>query len=207
MPSQTTTTTNASLWEQIWEDTAVGWRYLYNNSLNDYADLIREDPELAAQQVAAFKSELEASRQYLDTLHSKLPTTPTDPADLALAEQLPEMEKRWQELAAAFYQDVLPANELVLGFAPIFIVAGLAIGVGAASWSFAAYQYAVNLREQTALAAKELEARQAAAAQGHTLQSSTLPTFDDDPDSTSKMGAALIAGGVGLAVVLLLLNR
>jgi len=205
--NQVQTASNVSFWDQIWEDTAVGWRYLYNESVKSYEDFVREDPEASAQQVAAFKSELEASRGYLDTLHSKLPPTPTDPADVALAELLPELETRWHELAVGFYRDVLPADELVIGFVPIFIVAGLAIGIGAASWSFAAYHYAVNLREKTALVAKELEARQAAAAQGQVLQPSTLPFDDSDEETTSKLGAALIAGGFGVAVVLLLLNR
>ena len=65
----------------------------------------------------------------------------------------------------------------------MLIVVGVIVGLAAIAWAVAAYQYAVNLREQTALTEKELDARILASREGRQLPATTLP-----PQS-SGMGA------------------
>jgi hypothetical protein len=67
------------------------------------------------------------------------------------------------------------------------------VGVAAIAWAIAAYQYAVHLREQTALVERELQARVEASEQGRTLQPSTLPE-----QANAKLGW-LMLGGLALA--------
>ncbi|MCB9743934.1 MAG: hypothetical protein H6740_15145, partial [Alphaproteobacteria bacterium] len=57
-------------------------------------------------------------------------------------------------------------------------------------------EYATNLREQTALAEKELAARVEASREGRLLQPSTLPA-PPEPKGPSAMGVLLTLGVVG----------
>ena len=185
-------------WGEVWESTATGWKYLYDQASAAYADLVREDPEKAAQQVQAYLAELAEARKNLDAIKARLPNPPQTPEDEALIQQYQQMEARYHELAAGFYTDTAPASQTQMGIVPILIIAGLAVGVGAASWSFAAYEYAVNLREQTALANKELDARVEASKEGRTLQASTVPA-PPDPVQGAKSVGMLLMGGLALA--------
>jgi hypothetical protein len=79
------------------------------------------------------------------------------------------------------------------------VVGGLALGAAAIAWSVSAYQYAVNLREQTALAERELTARIEASQAGRVLQPSTLPAPPPPPSPTESSGMGLwLLGGLGL---------
>jgi hypothetical protein len=87
------------------------------------------------------------------------------------------MDHRYHELAAGFYGDASPPRDRHgtdgRRVAPaVLVVGGLAVGV---AWAIAAYPYAVNLREQTWLAERELDARVEASREGRPLQTSTLP--------------------------------
>jgi hypothetical protein len=83
--------------------------------------------------------------------------------------------------------------------APADQIGGLALGAAAIAWAVSAYEYAVNLREQTALAERELDARVAASRDGRVLQPSTLPPPPPPPGgAASNMGLWVLGG---LAVV------
>ena len=128
-------------------------------------------------------------------MKAQIPNPPVTQEDQAVLAQYQEMDKRYHELAAGFYSDALPASTTTVGFVPILIIAGLAAGVAGCAWAVAAYEYAVNLREQTALADKELTERVAASKEGRTLQATTLPTQPDPlADATGGMGKLLIGG-------------
>lgn len=101
------------------------------------------------------------------------------------------MELRYNQLAAGFYADSVPAAQAgtgvpVVGVAPIVVVAGIAIGVVAIAWAIVAYEYAVNLREQTALADREFVARVEASQAGRVLPPSTLPPPPPSPADDAK---------------------
>ena len=98
---------------------------------------------------------------------------------------------RYQDLAAGIYADAKPVSDQV-GIAPIVIVAGLVLGLAAIAWGVAANKYASNLREQTALADRELTARIEASQQGRTLPPSTLP--DDGKGDGGGFGWLLVGG-------------
>ena len=185
-------------WGDLWESTATGWKLLYQEATAAYADLVQAEPEKAAQQVEAYLAELAEARKNLDAIQAKLPNPPQTAEEQALVQQYQEMEKRYHELAAGFYTDTAPLNQTQTGIVPILAVAGLAVGVGAASWSFAAYEYAANLREQTALASKELDARVEASKEGRTLQASTVPA-PADPITGARSVGLLLMGGLALA--------
>ena len=71
-----------------------------------------------------------------------------------------------------------------------------AVGV---AWALAAYEYAVNLREQTALAERELDARVTASREGRALQPTTLPAQPspiDTATSTARSVGTLVVGGL-----------
>ena len=89
--------------------------------------------------------------------------------------------------------DATPSGEV--GVAPAVLVGGLAIGIVGVSWAVAAYQYAVNLRDQTQLYREDLAARVAAAQRGQTLPPSTLPP---KPPPSSGMRWLWGLGGLGL---------
>jgi hypothetical protein len=115
------------------------------------------------------------------------------------------MEARYHDLAAGFYGDATPAPSGATAPAPstgaapaVLIIGGLAVGAVGVAWAVAAYQYAVNLREQTALAERELDARVEASREGRPLQASTLPPPPNPTDDAKGMGLWLLGG---LAVV------
>ena len=71
---------------------------------------------------------------------------------------------------------------------------GLVVGVAAIAWSVAAYEYALNLREQTALSDRELVARIDASKEGRSLQPSTLPPPEDPKKKAAAIGFLLVGG-------------
>ena len=98
-----------------------------------------------------------------------------------------------------------------MGAAPaVLVVGGLSVGAVGVAWSIAAYHYAVNLREQTALAERELDARIAAGREGRTLQTSTLPPPPSPASDARRAGLWLLGGlavAAGALAIPLLLKR
>lgn len=185
-------------WAQIKAAWSSGWSALQSQSMRAYEAAIKADPTGYLGRVQAFVSELTQSRESLDKIKAKLPNPPVTDEDRAAHAQYQALEARYHDLAAGLYADARPAQTEV-GVAPIavgVVVGGVVIGVAGIAWSVAAYEYAVNLREQTALAERELTARVEASREGRTLQPSTVP-FQGDGDA-SKVGWLLV-GGLALA--------
>ena len=184
-------------WSQVKAAWSAGWKALSDEGTRLYEAAIRADPTGYLAKVQAFLSELSQSRASLDRMKAKLPNPATTPEDQALVAKVTALEKRYQDLAAGFYADTQPAST-GMGVAPVLVVGGLVVGVAGVAWAVAAYEYAVNLREQTALAEKELDARVEASRQGRELPPSTIPP-QPDPVKTAKGVGGLLLGGLALA--------
>lgn len=204
-----------STWADIkagWSDT---WRALSEQATAAYGRAAELDPTGTLARVQGFVSALSDSRASLDRIRAKLPNPPVTEADRAAHANYAALERRYHDLAAGFYDDATPAQGQGMGqggpsvgVAPVvLVVGGLAIGAVGVAWAIAAYQYAVNLREQTALAERELDARVAASHDGRPLQSSTLPPPPSPTGGGSTGlwllgGLALVTGAVALPVLL-----
>jgi hypothetical protein len=185
-----------STWERIKAAWSQGWQALERRALELHRSAIQKEPRAFAPKVEAYARELRQARVHLDRMRPMLPSPARAPEDQRIVEKHRALEARYHELAAGLYADTKPAEGI--GVVPLVVVAGLAVGVAGIAWSVAAYEYAVNLREQTALAEKELAARVDASRAGRTLQTSTLPA---PPDSGPKRGGLgwLLVGGLVLA--------
>jgi hypothetical protein len=155
---------------------------------------------------------LVAARRDLDAMKAKLP-----PGAAAAAARVAALDRRYHELAAGVYADARPAGGTEVGFAwllPLLVPGGkLLIGLAGATFAAAGFQYASNLRDETALALRELEERAAASREGRTLPPSTLP---QDPPEPPKRGGGIVGwlllggltlGTVAVAVPLVLKHR
>lgn len=162
--------------QRVW---TAAWQRLQQAGLVAYADQILAQPARFRAHVERFIAELRQVRTTLD--HIRQLGVP-DP-------RIGPLETRYAVLVAGLHAD---AEDRVEG-PPLLVVAGIAVGVAAIAWAIAAYQYAVHLREQTALVERELQARVEASEQGRTLQPSTLPK-----QSNAKLGW-LMLGGLALA--------
>ena len=185
-----------STWAQIQTAWSSGWSALQTESMRAYRAAIEADPTGYLARVEAFVAELSQARGSLNRIRDKLPNPSVTAADQAAHAKYQALEKRYHDLAAGLYADAKPA-QTEIGVAPIVVgvvVGGVVIGVAGIAWSIAAYQYAVNLREQTALAKRELDARVEASREGRTLQPSTVP-----PQDTGGGVGWLLVGGLALA--------
>jgi len=182
-----------STWTDIQSRWSEGWRSLHDRALSAYESAIRADPRRFVPQVKAFVAQLQAARVHLD--HMRVQVAQLD--DPEATEAWKKLEARWHDLAAGFYADTRPASDGV-GAVPVvaLVVGGLIIGVAAIAWAVAAYHYAVNLREQTELADRELAARIEASREGRQLAPSTLPPPPPDPVKAAKGLGMLLVGGL-----------
>lgn len=189
--------------QELTENWTVGWNYLWQQAQSLYAEQIRSNPKAYEAQVTNFVQELRLSRQHLDRMKQNLVPTGNRPEDVARFNRL---SRQHYELSTRFYSDTQPASQTSLGFVPVLIVLGLAVGLSATAWAVSAWQYATQLREQTALASRELDARVAASREGRTLQPSTLPSPPEPPNSSLMSGAGkwVVGGLVVLAGAVLL---
>jgi hypothetical protein len=189
-------------WQEIKDAWSSGWNDLEQRGIAAYRTAIEANPMAFADHVVAFMNELALSRAYLDAMRSKLGDPRATDADRTayLA-----FEQRWHDLAAGLYADAQVAP--TIGVAPIvvgLVVGGVVLTLAAIAWAVVAYQYAVNLREQTALADRDLQARVEASKDGRTLPATTLPPPPADPIASAKnlglllMGALTLAAGVAI---------
>lgn len=192
-------------WADVRSAWSAGWKALAAQAASAYGTAAQVDPTGTLAKVQAFLSALTDSRATLDRIGTKLPNPPVTEADRAAVADYHAMERRWHDLAAGFYADTTPAPapgvapSPAVGVAPaVLVVGGLAVGAVGVSWAIAAYQYAVNLREQTALAERELDARVEASRDGRPLQTSTLPPPPSPAADSRGVGLWLLGG---LAVV------
>lgn len=155
------------------------WNRLYQLGVAAYAEAIELAPERFRSRVEGFVGELATARESLLRIRA-----------LGIADpRIEPLEERYRVLAGG-----LSAPPVAVEGPPVLlVVAGVGLGLGAIAWSVAAYQYAVHLREQTALLEKELVARVEASKEGRALQPSTL--------TPRSMAPLLVVGAAMLGVV------
>ena len=186
-------------WSDVKDAWSAGWKALAAGANVTHARAAEADPTGTLSRVSSFLDALADSRASLDRVAAHLPNPPTTPQDVAFVAQHRDLEARYQDLAAGLFSDAAVATTPVVGVAPVIVVGGLAIGAMGVAWAIAAYEYAMNLREQTALAERELEARVAASKEGRALPPSTLPP--PAPGVTDDK-AVWVLGGLAAAAAL-----
>ena len=185
-----------STWADMKARWSSGWSTLSDTARRTYEGTISANPAAFKQTVVEFVSLLTESRASLDRSQRLL----ADVQDPALTQQAAGLESRYTALAAGVFADAKPVD--TVGVAPLVVggvvVAGVLVSVTGIAWSVAAYQYAVNLRENTDLLEKELEARVAASKEGRSLSPSTIPPQPSPVNQARKVGVMLL-GGLTLA--------
>ena len=171
--------------ERVW---TAAWARLQAAGIAAYGETIAAQPERFRVRVEAFVDALRRARAGLDRVRALGVQDP----------RIAELELRSAVLVAGVMADAQSASDSDDEFegAPILVVGGMVLGIAGIAWAVAAYEYAVHLREQTALLEKELVARVEASREGRTLPPSTL-------SGTRTIGWALLGvlalGAVALA--------
>jgi hypothetical protein len=198
-------------WADVKAAWTSGWKDLAARAAATYAAAVRADPTGTAARINGFVSALQDARAALDRIGPRLPSPPVSESDRAFVARYQNLDRRWRELAAGLFADAAPAPAPAIGVAPVLVVGGLAITAVGLAWAFAAYEYAANLKEQTALAERELDARVSASEAGRVLPPSTLPAPPPSPSEGARnVGLWLLAGlaiAAGALVVPVLLDR
>jgi hypothetical protein len=164
--------------ERVW---TAAWGRLQAAGIAAYGEAILAQPERFRVRVEAFVDALRRARAGLDRVRT------LDVQDPRIA----ALELRYAVLVVGVMADAQSASDddEFEGPPVALVVGGMVIGLAGIAWAVAAYEYAVHLREQTALLEKELVARVEASREGRALPPSTLsaPRVDG-------MGAARCAG-------------
>lgn len=185
-----------STWSDLKARWSSGWTALHDAAKRTYEATISANPSAFKEKVASFVSLLSESKASLERSKAMLAQV-NDPA---LAQQTASLESRYAELAAGVFADAQQVD--TVGVAPVVvggvIVGGVLISVAGIAWAVAAYQYAVNLRENTSLLEKELQARIDASKEGRNLAPSTIPPQPAPMEQARKVGM-LLFGGLTLA--------
>lgn len=192
-----------------WADVLAGWPAsmvaLQHKAVATFSASILAAPERYVPVVQRFVAELQVARAHL--LRLRVLASHLD--DPQLTAGVDALSRRWQDLAAGFYAHARPATSS-MGAVPVaLVVGGVVVGVVAIAWAAGAYQYAVSLREQTALADRELSARLEASHQGRPLQPSTLPPAAPSPAqhlTEAAKGLTWVVLGGGLVAVAAVLS-
>lgn len=168
------------------------WKAFRDKAVRAWRTSVAVNPASYLPQVQQFTAALWETRQLLDRCGTKVAA--------ADRERLVALETRYALLTAGLYADARPASP-VQGVPVGVVIGGLVIGVAGIAWAVAALQYAVNLRERTALLDKELDARVLASREGRELAPSSLPAAGPDLKRTGWMlVGALALVTVGVAV-------
>ena len=183
-------------WSDIKSSWGSAWAGLQERASGAYQAAIQAEPSKFKDTVASFMAMLSESRSSLDRIKTLLQQVD----DPALTAQATELESRYSTLASGVYADAKPAD--TIGVAPVVVggvvVAGVIVSVGGVAWAAAAYQYAVNLREHTALLEKELLARVDASKEGRVLAPSSVPPAPN-PIADAQTTGMWVLGGLTLA--------
>jgi hypothetical protein len=183
-------------WAEVKASWSASWRRLEKKAIDDYGSAVQANPEAFRDAVVSFANELAQARRHLDALRTRLAK---GRGDARLREAMTAWERRYADLAAGLMADAQPAP--VVGAVPVvLVVLGIVIGLAAIAWAAAAWEYAVNLREQTALADRELTARMEASREGKPLPPSTLAPPPPDTGGSSIGPGWVLAGGAALVL-------
>ena len=171
---------------EAWSQT---WSALRNRALRTYQATINADPLRFRERVHAFLTALADTRARLDRIRVLLSQTDAP----KLQSQASALEQRYTTLTAGLFADA-PEQDQLSALPVGLVIAGTVIGVAGIAWALSAYQYAVNLREQTALLESELVARVEASRQGRPLPASTISPPPDPGREARRMGLVLLGG-------------
>jgi hypothetical protein len=188
-------------WAADWK---AGANYLTQEGWTQLSEAIASNPQQYQEQVAAYDQMLRVSSENLRGIRAKLAPEHVLEDRERLTQRYRELLVRYQQLAAQFYADTQKQPEEAVGFVPLMTVGYLLIGIAGATFALATYEYAANLRDQTALMRAELDARIELTQAGKTLQASTLPAAES-PSIWSNNGQSETPGQwmkwVGLAAL------
>ena len=191
----------AAMASDYYEQWKAGAAYLLREASSVLISSIQSNPQQYQPTVANFEQSLTESRQNLNRIRTLLPQNPQTPEQKKAIEHYAAAEAQYKLLSEGFYSDTQRAQQS-FGFLPVMYVGYLAVGATAAAFAVSGYQYATNLREQTALQRAELEARVALAEQGKQLPGSTLPAPEAENElqkTTEWFGTAFkLAAVLGL---------
>jgi len=164
-------------WTDIRKGWSGGWKAMHAAALKQFGGAIKANPEKFRPQVEATLADLEAARSHLVRLKANVLRLPDAESKRKAMATFNAGWKRYHELAAGLFADAEGARkpEMAGVVIPLLVVAGVAFGIAAIAWAIASREHAKNLREQTALADKELSARVEASKEGRVLQEHTLP--------------------------------
>ncbi len=174
------------------------WQAFRERAVRAWHSHIRANPDAFKAQVLEFTGALNEARQRLDRCEQLAVSA------VELRPKLADLETRYALLAAGFYADARPAAG-VQGVPIGLVVGGVVLGIAGIAWAIAALQYALNLRDHTALLEKELEARVEASREGRQLPASTVEPVENPAQKTGWMlvGAlALVTAGIAVPVFL-----
>ena len=207
-------------WTGIKQRWSAGWKAMHAAALKQFGGAIKADPQKFKPHVETTLADLEAARSHLVRIKANVLRLPDAESKRKYMAVFNAGWKRYHELAAGLYADAEGARQPQVSgvIIPLLVVAGIAFGIAAIAWAVASREHAKNLREQTALADKELTARVDASKEGRVLQETTLPEQPAEASllpvtpstvvSKSKTGLALVGVmalvAAGLAVPLLL---
>ena len=187
-------------WADLKSAWSTGWKALSARAASIYAAMVQADPTGTATRISGFTTALDETRATLDRIRARLPQRPHTDTDPQAVARNHDRERRWHDLAAGLFADATPAQSApVLGMGPALVVSGLAITAVGLAWAAAAYEYAVNLKEQTALAERELDARVDASRDGRALLPSTLPPLPPSPAESGRTLGLWLLGGLAIA--------
>lgn len=187
-------------WADLKTAWSSGWQALSARAASTYAAMVQADPTGTATRISGFTTALDETRATLDRIRARLPQPPLTEADRQAVARYQDLERRWHDLAAGLFADAVPVQSTpALGMGPALVVGGLAITAVGLAWASAAYEYAVNLKDQTALAERELDARVDASRDGRALLPSTLPPLPPSPAEGGRTLGLWLLGGLAIA--------
>ena len=170
-------------WQSWMNDWDVGWSYLKREAESTWTTAVNADPTAYIPQVAFFTKTMDGVKAQLSVMDGKINELP-EAEQAQVRVNVSALNSRYADLAAPFYADTKPTTPPAVGFIPLLMVGTLAVGSAGIAWAIAAQDYVEQLGKETALQAKELEARITASKEGRALQTTTLPT--PPPEEESK---------------------
>lgn len=173
------------------------WQAFRTQAVEAWRDRVTADPRAHLQRVQQFLMALSQARAHLDRCAVLL----KGGGDTRFV----ELETRYALLAAGLYADARPASGVQGAPAVGLALGGVVLGLAGIAWALAALQYALNLRDQTALLEKELAARIEASREGRALAPSSIAAPEGELKRTGWMlvGAlALVTAGVAVPAFL-----
>jgi hypothetical protein len=196
-------------WAEIKAQWGAGWDALGAKGLREHAAQIKQNPEAFRRFLENYLGFLGQARANLRRIHESRAKILSSGRALpsGVDEVLGKLTRRYQILGAGVYSDSrkqAPAEvgAVQVAASVVLVIGAVAFGLAAIAWAIVGYQYCKSLRDQTALAATELEKRAALAEQGLTLPPSTLPAQGPDGGDSGGGGVVWALGGLGVVGLL-----